>query len=140
VSKVEDSLTRLKALKRLIRRLPDVNYATLQFVCRHLTKVISKSDVNKMEVKNLAIVFGPTLVRTSDDNMMSMITDMGQQCRIIESILSNCDWFFSQDANQLQVRNDFTKMALMWPQDFRFHNLLVSSSSSNKANYNLTKP
>ena len=104
ISKLDDSLTRLKALKRLIRRLPDVNFATMRFVCRHLTKIVANSDVNKMEVKNLAIVFGPTLVRASEDNMMSMITDMGQQCRIIESILSNCDWFFSyEDAGDLEV-------------------------------------
>jgi hypothetical protein len=43
-----------------------------------------------------AIVFGPTLVRTSDDNMLLMVTDMAHQCRIIESILSNSDWFFGQ--------------------------------------------
>ena len=48
-----------------------------------------------MEIRNLAIVFGPTLVRTSDDNMVSMVTDMSQQCRIIESILSNNDFFFN---------------------------------------------
>ena len=32
--------------------------------------------------------------------MLSMVTDMAQQCRIIESILSNCDWFFSEEEMQ----------------------------------------
>ena len=49
------------------------------------------------QVRNLAIVFGPTLVRPADDNMMSMATDMSQQCRIIESILSHFEWFFSDE-------------------------------------------
>jgi hypothetical protein len=49
-------------------------------------------------------VFGPTLVKTSDDNMMSMITDMAQQCCIIESILSNCEWFFNEESSELQVQ------------------------------------
>jgi hypothetical protein len=49
-------------------------------------------------------VFGPTLVKTSDDNMMSMITDMAQQCCIIESILSNCEWFFNEDSSELQEK------------------------------------
>jgi hypothetical protein len=57
------------------------NFETLKFVCKHLKKVMERSDVNKMELRNLAIVFGPTLVRTSDDNMLSMVTDMAQQCR-----------------------------------------------------------
>ena len=43
--------------------------------------------VNKMEMRNLAIVLGPTLVRTTDDNMVSMVTDMSQLCWIIEYIL-----------------------------------------------------
>ena len=42
---------------------------------------MSRSEVNKMEVKNLAIVFGPTLVRTAEDNMLAMVTDMSQQVR-----------------------------------------------------------
>jgi hypothetical protein len=97
VSKIEDSSRRLSDLKSLTHDLPDQNYETLKFVCMHLSKVMQRSDVNKMELRNLAIVFGPTLVRTSDDNMLSMVTDMAQQCRIIESILSNCEWFFSED-------------------------------------------
>ncbi len=50
-----------------------------------------------MDLKNLAIVFGPTLVRTADDNMLAMVTDMAQQCRIIETILCKGDWFFKED-------------------------------------------
>merc|ERR1719361_3403161 len=51
-----------------------------------------------MDLRNLAIVFGPTLVRTSDDKMLSMINDMSHQCKIVESILSNCEWFFKDDS------------------------------------------
>ena len=58
-----------------------------------------------MEIRNLAIVFGPTLVRTTDDNMVSMVTDMSQQCRIIESILANWDYFFS-DTEEVEVKEE----------------------------------
>ena len=46
-----------------------------------------------MEPKNLAIVFGPTVVRTSDENMVSMVKDMSDQCRIIETLIHQV-WFF----------------------------------------------
>ena len=36
-------------------------------------------------------------MRPADDNMMSMVTDMSHQCRIIESILTHYDWFFSDE-------------------------------------------
>lgn len=44
-----------------------------------------------MDVRNLAIVFGPTLVRrtSASDDVESMVTDMSDQCRIVESILQN---------------------------------------------------
>lgn len=43
-----------------------------------------------MEVRNLAIVFGPTLVRsTASDNVATMVTDMSDQCRIVESIIEH---------------------------------------------------
>ena len=63
------------------------------------------ANINKMEVRNLAIVFGPTLVRTTDDNMISMVTDMSQQCRIIESLLSNWDYFFA-DSEDVEVKEE----------------------------------
>ena len=41
-----------------------------------------------MEVRNLAIVFGPTIIRTGDDSMMAMVKDMSDQCRIVEILIS----------------------------------------------------
>lgn len=96
-SMIEDSGQRLHTLKRLIQALPPINLDTLEYVMRHLTKVIEFCNVNKMEVKNLAIVFGPTLVRPDGDDMMLMVTDMAQQCRIIESILAHAEWFFNNE-------------------------------------------
>lgn len=97
-SKIEDAVQRLASLKYLIHRnLPPSHFETLRLMANHLCKVAERSEVNKMSLQNLAIVFGPTLVRASDDNMMSMVTDMSHQCKIIESVLSNCAWFFKDD-------------------------------------------
>ena len=41
-----------------------------------------------MDVRNLAIVFGPTIIRTGDDSMMAMVKDMSDQCRIVETLIS----------------------------------------------------
>jgi hypothetical protein len=43
----------------------------------------------------LAIVFGPTLLRTNEESLVSMVKDMTDQCRIVESIVLHYDWFFS---------------------------------------------
>lgn len=104
-SKIEQPTKRLESLRRLVRDLPDIHLETLRFLTQHLCNVADHSSVNKMEIRNLAIVFGPTLVRTTDDNMISMVTDMSQQCRIIESLLSNWDYFFA-DAEDVEVKDE----------------------------------
>ena len=103
-SKVEQAPRRMDQLRKLIRELPEFHFETLKYVTHHLCQVAAHSSSNKMEVRNLAIVFGPTLVRTSDDNMVSMVTDMSQQCRIIESLLSNWEYFFSEE--EVEVKDD----------------------------------
>ncbi|KFQ44048.1 Rho GTPase-activating protein 23, partial [Nestor notabilis] len=55
-----------------IRDLPGHYYETLKFLVGHLKTIADHSEKNKMEPRNLALVFGPTLVRTSEDNMTDM--------------------------------------------------------------------
>uniref|UniRef100_A0A0N7ZB80 Rho-GAP domain-containing protein n=1 Tax=Scylla olivacea TaxID=85551 RepID=A0A0N7ZB80_SCYOL len=99
-SKVEDPKQRMLELKKLIHELPDHHYETLRFLLVHLNNIVTNSDFNKMDVRNLAIVFGPTLVRSGDDNMVTMVTDMSHQCRIVETLISHSAWFFSEDEGE----------------------------------------
>ncbi|TNN27445.1 Rho GTPase-activating protein 21 [Liparis tanakae] len=48
-----------------------------------------------MEPRNLALVFGPTLVRTSEDNMTDMVTHMPDRYKIVETLILHHDWFFT---------------------------------------------
>jgi hypothetical protein len=45
-----------------IRRLPAVHQATLRAMLEHLAKVTANHKYNKMDAKNLAVVFGPVLL------------------------------------------------------------------------------
>ncbi|XP_073533623.1 rho GTPase-activating protein 21 isoform X4 [Phyllobates terribilis] len=94
----EDPKERLITLKRLIHELPDHHFETLKFLCTHLKTVAENSEKNKMEPRNLAIVFGPTLVRTSEDNMTHMVTHMPDQYKIVETLIQCHDWFFSDES------------------------------------------
>ncbi|XP_066536737.1 rho GTPase-activating protein 21 isoform X2 [Hoplias malabaricus] len=99
-NRTEDAVERLKALKRLIRELPDHHYETLKFLSGHLKTVSENCEKNKMEPRNLAIVFGPTLVRTSEDNMTHMVTHMPDQYKIVETLIQQYEWFFSEDGDE----------------------------------------
>ncbi|XP_025195573.1 rho GTPase-activating protein 21-B isoform X9 [Melanaphis sacchari] len=92
--KIDDPVQRMVKLRELIHKLPDHHFETLRYLLMHLKKIVQHSGVNKMEARNLAIVFGPTLVHSADDNMVTMVTDMSHQCRIVESLILQADWCF----------------------------------------------
>ncbi|KAI8332059.1 hypothetical protein BC941DRAFT_437376 [Chlamydoabsidia padenii] len=52
---------RVNELGRLVSELPLANYTLLRILTSHLIRVIKHSDVNLMTVRNIAIVFSPTL-------------------------------------------------------------------------------
>ncbi|XP_050799953.1 protein FAM13A isoform X2 [Gopherus flavomarginatus] len=47
-------------LKELIKELPDANYCLLKYLCRFLTRVAEHHTVNRMNIFNLATIFGPS--------------------------------------------------------------------------------
>ncbi|XP_023196304.1 rho GTPase-activating protein 23-like isoform X1 [Xiphophorus maculatus] len=93
-NRIEVADDRLKTMKKLIHDLPDYYYHTLKFLVSHLKMVADHSEKNKMEPRNLALVFGPTLVRTSEDNMTDMVTHMPDRYKIVETLILHHDWFF----------------------------------------------
>lgn len=48
-------------LRSKMRRLPPVHQATLKAIVEHLSRVVALSDKNKMDAKNVAIVFGSVI-------------------------------------------------------------------------------
>ncbi|XP_074835178.1 rho GTPase-activating protein 23 isoform X3 [Carettochelys insculpta] len=94
-NRIEDASERMKTLRKLIRDLPGQYYETLKFLVGHLKTIADHSEKNKMQPRNLALVFGPTLVRTSEDNMTDMVTHMPDRYKIVETLIQHSDWFFS---------------------------------------------
>lgn len=61
ISDIEDHNTRVHELTRLVQLLPVVNYTALRFLSAHLVNIVKHESVNKMSVRNMGIVFSPTL-------------------------------------------------------------------------------
>lgn len=102
----------MDAFRRLVHDLPENNYQTLKFILRHLLRFVfvvvfewtffqtfssfpfclsitEFSAENRMSVQNLAIVFGPTLIRPMSD-LNNLVLDMMiqmQQSQVIEFLL-----------------------------------------------------
>ncbi|CAJ0580603.1 unnamed protein product, partial [Mesorhabditis spiculigera] len=94
-NRITNHTQRLHKIRNLLRKLHPVHYHTLKHLMAHLLLITTKSDINRMEARNLGLMFGPSIVRPSDDNMSTMVTHMGDQCQIIESFIIYYDWIFN---------------------------------------------
>lgn len=56
-----DAQERIKELSHLIAALPIANYSLLRALTAHLILIVQNSSVNKMTMRNVGIVFSPTL-------------------------------------------------------------------------------
>lgn len=85
------------AIQHVISLLPELNYRTLKYLVEHLARIAQYEEVNKMGPQNLAIVFGPNILRSRDENALSMLTDMNVQCAIVEALILQPVWMFSAE-------------------------------------------
>nr|CAB3222785.1 rho GTPase-activating protein 12 [Phallusia mammillata] len=65
--KIQDERQRIASMKSLVRVLPKANGKTLKYLMKHFCKVVEHSSSNRMQVQNVAIVFGPTLLLKPPD-------------------------------------------------------------------------
>lgn len=91
--KMSDYMDKVDRLKCLVLNMPPPNHDTLQFMCRHLRRVLEHSDTNRMTTQNIGIVFGPTLMRPERDNG-NMAVNMVYQNQAVELILSEFEHIF----------------------------------------------
>ncbi|KAM3937411.1 protein FAM13A isoform 2-T2 [Leptodactylus fuscus] len=91
-------LHRESGLKDLIKELPDTHYSLLKYLCHFLTQVVQHHTENKMNVYNLATVFGPSCFHVS-----SGFEGMKQQeiaNKIVAKLLEDYSKFFEWEATE----------------------------------------
>ncbi|XP_071536565.1 rho GTPase-activating protein 45-like isoform X3 [Panulirus ornatus] len=75
-------------LRELVRRLPRHHLSCLAVLMHHLNRVTAQATLNNMPSSNLGIVFGPTLLRTSEGSAsLSSLVDTVHQTRAIELLI-----------------------------------------------------
>ncbi|KAF9942313.1 hypothetical protein BGZ65_005097, partial [Modicella reniformis] len=99
---MEDPELQLMNLHQVTNQLPDPNYATLKFLMCHLNRVQANQAVNMMGSSNLGLIFGPTLTSTSGGggDAVNDLADMGMQCKVIETLLTNYVAIFDFDEDE----------------------------------------
>ncbi len=62
-----DEQERVSRVRDVVSRLPGPNRLMLRMLMDHLVRVAANSEVNMMGVQNLAVCFGPTLMRVKEE-------------------------------------------------------------------------
>lgn len=82
-------------LRDAANRLPPVHFNTLSYLCHHLKRVADQHEINNMPSSNLGIVFGPTLLRTSEGTAsLSSLVDTVHQTRVVQLLITFADQVF----------------------------------------------
>lgn len=90
-------IDRLMALKELVDNISIQFYESLKHLMHHLFLVSQNCQINLMEPKNLAIIFGPSVVRSGNETLEAVVKDMKHQCRIVEALVSHVSIHFKFD-------------------------------------------
>ena len=71
------SVQRLLSIMECYPKHPEyrVHRATLRYLATHLARVASRQSVNRMTAYNLALVFAPNLIQSSEDSPELFIAD-----------------------------------------------------------------
>ncbi|KAI9323574.1 hypothetical protein BX666DRAFT_1847422 [Dichotomocladium elegans] len=77
-----------------IRSLPLENYNTLKYLMSHLCRVCKHQKENLMTSKNLAVIFGPTLMRNRDES--GDLLDMNCKISTVDFIISHFSTLFAE--------------------------------------------
>jgi len=90
-----DEFEEVDIIRESLEKLPLWHKLTLQVVVKHLVKVSDYKAQNKMEITNLAVIFGPTLM-SPPMHMMSgqLAVGMKKQTQVLEILLELHDQVF----------------------------------------------
>ncbi|KAG8007503.1 Rac GTPase-activating protein 1 [Nibea albiflora] len=136
-AEIQDDGNSLAMLYQTISELPQPNRDTLACLMIHLQKVSQCVDT-KMDVNNLARVFGPTLVghAVPDPDPMTILHDTSRQPRIIERLLSIPAKYWGQFAYPDNIGMDNVhhtpdhKVSILGPVTTPEHQMMAKTPSS----------
>lgn len=83
--------------KDLLRQLPASNFNSLHYLIVHLKRVVDHAEENKMNSKNLGVIFGPTLIRprpTTAPVTISSLAEYSSQARVVEFLITYAQKIF----------------------------------------------
>ncbi|XP_028735903.1 rho GTPase-activating protein 29 isoform X2 [Peromyscus leucopus] len=102
--------------KDLLRQLPASNFNSLHYLIVHLRRVVDHAEENKMNSKNLGVIFGPSLIRprpTTAPVTISSLAEYSNQARLVEFLITYSQKIFD---GSLQPQDVISSAGAVAPQ------------------------
>ncbi|KAJ3359407.1 hypothetical protein GGF32_009427 [Allomyces javanicus] len=94
------SAARAQAVREVLRKLPPAHAPTLAHLIRHLHRLAAHAERTKMDAANLAIVFGPNLLKPPKgvEESLDAIWNTEPQNAVVQDMIVNADAWFPEEA------------------------------------------
>eukprot|EP00118_Oscarella_pearsei_P009187 m.51423 g.51423 ORF g.51423 m.51423 type:complete len:522 (+) comp34137_c0_seq5:146-1711(+) len=93
-----------KGVQQVVKQyefLPKANFNLLKYLCRFLNEIQTHSDENKMNLGNLATVFGPHFLRPQSEDPQSLMESTSLMALLTKSMIKRHDIIFPQTEDEL---------------------------------------
>jgi len=97
LSEINCEKMRLKTITLLLSQMPKVNAAILKFLFSHLRRVVEYSDINKMNIDNIARVFWPSILYSKSESLNSSLGHADSGIVIISDMIIHYDILFNSE-------------------------------------------
>ncbi|KNE57708.1 hypothetical protein AMAG_04566 [Allomyces macrogynus ATCC 38327] len=96
------SIARAQAVREVLRKLPPAHAPTLAHLIRHLHRLATHAERTKMDAANLAIVFGPNLLKPPKgvEESLDAIWNAEPQNAVVQDMIANADAWFPDEAEE----------------------------------------
>lgn len=90
----KDKEQQLKEMKTVVSALPELRYTMLETLLDFLDTMTRDSDDNMMTSENLAICFGPGLLRREEENLAQLMKESTFVTGILTALIDQYGYFF----------------------------------------------
>ena len=91
---IPDQNGKLEAMRNAVELLPEVHYHTLEYLMKHLARVVLREKENLMTSTNVAVVFAPTIMRPID--VMRELGDTKMKNEAVKEIVESVEVVFAR--------------------------------------------
>ncbi|KAK3736407.1 hypothetical protein QZH41_017912, partial [Actinostola sp. cb2023] len=99
----------IMSIQKHLTQLPKANFNLLKVLCRFLFEVQEHSDINKMDTRNIAMVFGPNILRSGSEDPKVMMESTGQVTALICILIRQHELFFPHVDDEQTYTKEVTK-------------------------------